>query len=540
MLNTPPTLSMRPPRRFWGWGALPDTLVPMESELVAAAISMHGAAPAGPVPRVDEFLLAAPGIAPPAALEAMFSGCAFDRLSHAGGKSYADLVRMWLRTPPITPDWVAYPADEQAIIDILDWASGANVAVIPHGGGSSVVGGVEPPEYGYAGTVALDMERLGRVVEIDKTSRAALIEGGAYGPDIEAQLRPHGLTLRHFPQSFAYSTLGGWIATRAGGHFATLATHIDDFVESTRLVSPAGIMETRRLPGSGAGPAPDRLVLGSEGTLGVISQAWMRLQSRPVHRAGATFRFAAMPAACAALRGLSQSGLYPSNCRLLDSAEVAFARVGDQVSPTLIVAFESADHPVEAWMARAGEIARDAGGFEMAKSGGGGAADTWRMAFLRMPYYRDLMVGAGVIVDTFESAVTWDKFDAFYDGVRTAVADAIRRVTGLEAVVSCRITHVYPDGPAPYFSYAVHGPAGGLPAALAAWREIKAACNAAVIDLGGTSTHHHAVGRDHMSGYRREAPGLFRAALGDVKRRFDPAGIMNPGILLDDEPIAIG
>ena len=136
---------MRPPRRFWGWGALPDTLVPMESELVAAAISMHGAAPAGPVPRVDEFLLAAPGIAPPAALEAMFSGCAFDRLSHAGGKSYADLVRMWLRTPPITPDWVAYPADEQAIIDILDWASGANVAVIPHGGGSSVVGGVEPP-----------------------------------------------------------------------------------------------------------------------------------------------------------------------------------------------------------------------------------------------------------------------------------------------------------------------------------------------------------------------------------------------------------
>jgi alkyldihydroxyacetonephosphate synthase len=538
-LTTDQTLSIRPPRRFWGWGALQDTLLPMETEAVAAAIALHGAESAGSPPEIDEFFLAEPRLKPPAALEPHFSTSAFDRLSHAGGKSYADLVRMWMRVAPIVPDFVAFPPNEQAVIDILDWASGANVAVIPHGGGSSVVGGVEPPELGYAATVALDLERLGRVVEIDTASRAALIEGGAYGPDIEAQLKPHGLTLRHFPQSFVYSTLGGWIATRAGGHFATLATHIDDFVESTRLISPAGIMETRRLPGSGAGPSPDRLVLGSEGTLGVITQAWMRLQSRPVHRAGATFRFNTMPAACAALRALAQSGLHPSNCRLLDAAEVAFARVGDQISPTLIVAFESADHPVEAWMARAGEIARDAGGEEMARSGdAGGAADTWRMAFLRMPYYRDLMVGAGVIVDTFESAVTWDKFDAFYNGVRSAVEDAVRRVTGLQATVSCRITHVYPDGPAPYFSYAVRGPAGGLASALAAWRDIKAACNAAVIDLGGTVTHHHAVGRDHLSGYRREVPGLFQAALGDVKRRFDPCGVMNPGILLDEETAA--
>jgi alkyldihydroxyacetonephosphate synthase len=531
-LDQPHTLSRRPPRRFWGWGALQDSLLPIEEGLVAAAIAGHGAPPCGPPPREPEFALAPPRIAPPATLADAFSATAFDRLSHAGGKSYADLARMWLRTPPAVPDYVAYPDSEQAIVDILDWASGAKVAVVPHGGGSSVVGGVEPPERGFAATVALDMERLGRVAAIDFASRAALIEGGAYGPDIETQLRPNGLTLRHFPQSFAYSTLGGWIATRAGGHFATLATHIDDFVESTRLVCPAGIMETRRLPGSGAGPAPDRLVLGSEGTLGVITQAWMRLQARPEHRASGTFRYIDMTTACAALRRLAQSGLYPSNCRLLDAAEVAFARVGDQTSPTLIVAFESADHPVDAWMARAAELARDAGGVEMEKPGGGGAADTWRMVFLRMPYYRDLMVGAGVIVDTFESAITWDKFDAFYDGVRAAVADAIRRVTGREAVASCRITHVYPDGPAPYFSYAVRGPEGGLASALAAWRDIKAACNAAVIDLGGTVTHHHAVGRDHVAGYQREVPALFRAGLGDVKRRFDPAGILNPGILL--------
>ncbi|HTZ71028.1 MAG TPA: FAD-binding oxidoreductase, partial [Acetobacteraceae bacterium] len=383
-----------------------------------------------------------------------------------------------------------------------------------------------------APSVTVDMERFGRVLDIDRTSRAALIEAGAYGPDLEAQLKPHGLTLRHFPQSFAYSTLGGWIATRAGGHYATLATHIDDFVENIRMVAPAGTIETRRLPGSGAGPAPDRLLIGSEGCFGIITRAWMRVQDRPRFKAAGTFQFRAMAPAIEALRRLAQSGLYPSNCRLLDAAEVTFARVGDGTSPMLIVAFESADHPTDAAMARAYEIVADSGGSAMPAAEGGGSADAWRMAFLRMPYYRDPMVGAGIIVDTFESAVTWDRFSAFYDGVRAAVADAIRRVTGGDVTLSCRITHVYPDGPAPYFSYAVRGPAGGLASALAAWREIKAACNEAVIGFGGTCTHHHAVGRDHLPGYDKEVPELMRAALQGVKIRFDPGAIMNPGVLL--------
>jgi alkyldihydroxyacetonephosphate synthase len=529
LMTAPTSLSQRPERRFWGWGATADTLFPPEEEAVAEAIAGHGAPPPGAVPRLEEFFLAAPRVAAPPSLAAMFSDSALDRLNHAGGKSYADLARMWLRQPPTVPDWVAYPPDEQAVVDILDWASGARVAVIPYGGGSSVVGGGEPPQQGFDACVSLDMERLGRVLEIDRASRAGLIEGGAYGPELEAQLKPHGLTLRHFPQSFAYSTLGGWVATRAGGHFATLGTHIDDFVESIRMMAPAGVVETRRLPGSGAGPAPDRLLLGSEGAFGVITRAWVRLQDRPRFRAARTFRFATMEAACAALRELSQSGLYPSNCRLLDAAEVAFARIGDRTSPTLIVAFESADHPVEAWLARAADIVAAEGGVALAESGG--AAEAWRMAFLRMPYYRDPMVGAGVIVDTFESAVTWNRFAAFYAGVKDAVAEAIGRTTGQRAVVSCRITHVYPDGPAPYFSYAARGPEGGLASALAAWRDIKAACNEAVVALGGTITHHHAVGRDHRSGYDVEVPALLRTALGDVKRRLDPAGVMNPGVM---------
>jgi alkyldihydroxyacetonephosphate synthase len=382
------------------------------------------------------------------------------------------------------------------------------------------------------------------VLEVDATSRSARLQAGVLGPELEAQLRPHGLTLRHYPQSFALSTLGGWIATRAGGHYATLYTHIDDFVQATRSVTPAGTLETRRLPGSGAGPAPDRLIIGSEGTLGVITEAWMRLQQRPRFRAAAAVRFAGMVQAVAAVRALSQSGLNPSNLRLLDPAEVGFNRVGDGRSPTLMLAFESADHPLQAWMARALELVADHGGRVDADAGAStpfashgskrGPSDQWRDTFLRMPYYRDEATRLGTIIDTFESAVTWDRFDAFYDGVRRDVAAAIEAATGREGFLSCRFTHVYPDGPAPYFTFAVQGSTSGdLGSALAAWREIKLACNASVVAHGGTITHHHAVGREHRSGYDLEVPALWRSAFAAAKQALDPRGVMNPGVLVD-------
>jgi len=403
--------------------------------------------------------------------------------------------------------------------------------------------------------VSLDMERFDRVLEVDIVSRSARIQAGVLGPALEAQLRPHGLTLRHFPQSFQFSTLGGWIATRAGGHYATHATHIDDFVQATRLVTPAGVVQTRRLPGSGAGPAPDRLVIGSEGTLGVITEAWMRLQQRPRFRASASVLFADFGAAVRCVRALAQSGLQPANCRLLDPAEVALAGVGDRRSPLLILGFESADHGVQAWMARALELVDDHGGRydtevvqrSMQPIDGSepehrqGSAGQWRDAFLRMPYWRDETTRRGVVLDTFESAVTWDRFDAFYDGVRREVAEAIRRATGHSARVSCRFTHVYPDGPAPYFSFAAAGSAtGDLASALARWREIKLACNAAVVGHGGTITHHHAVGRDHRGGYEQEVPPLLRQALQSAKAVFDPPGVMNPGVLFDPHGRTVG
>lgn len=548
------SLSRRPLRRFWGWGLAGDALAERERAIVQAMVVQVGARyEERPTPQAAEFDLSAPRAEPPAALATHFSATPHDRLNHSAGKSYADCARMWLRQAPSPPDWVAYPDDERAIIDILDWAQSSNVAVIPYGGGSSVCGGVEAAVgAGYLGAVSLDLERLNRVLEVDPVSRAARIQTGALGPELESQLKTHGLTLRHFPQSFEFSSLGGWIATRAGGHYATQYTHIDDFVEATRLVTPAGVMQTRRLPGSGAGPAPDRLVIGSEGTLGVITEAWLRLQATPRFRASASVKFDDFHRAVACVRALVQSGLNPSNCRLLDPLETVFSGVGDGRSAVLVLAFESSDHPLQAWMARALELVGDHEGrydraaVERSMAGEGssehrsGAAGAWREAFLRMPYWRDPAVGLGVIMDTFESAITWERFDDFYRNVKEDVARATRQATGQEVRLSCRFTHLYPDGPAPYFTFVTRAADGSVASALAAWREIKLAANAAVVTHGGTITHHHGVGRDHRSGYEREVDPLFRQMLAAAKRVADPQGILNPGVLIDPLDRTVG
>ena len=387
----------------------------------------------------------------------------------------------------------------------------------------------------YAGVISLDLRSMADVLEVDKASRAARVQAGVLGPHLEEQLRPHGYTLRFFPQSFEFSSLGGWLATRAGGHYATLHTHIDDLAESLRVITPAGVIESRRLPASGAGPSPDRLFLGSEGSLGVISEAWVRLQDRPRWRAMASVGFADYDAGVQATRALSQSGLYPTNCRLLDPAE-AFINAG---SPTavLLLGFESADHPVTAWMERGLELCRDHGGTlaedpqysdtadQAARSG---AADTWRASFLRMPYQRDALAAQSMIVETFETACTWDRFDQLRNSVNEAALSVLRDV-GAVGVVTCRFTHVYPDGPAPYFGIYAAGQWGKT---VEQWDEIKAAVSEAIITSGGTITHHHAVGRDHRPWYDQQRPDLFAATLRAGKATLDPAGILNPGVLI--------
>jgi alkyldihydroxyacetonephosphate synthase len=529
--------------KHWGWGYEDEQ--PSTQELgrtaafLAERLGFGSPEPELPVP-LREVSLPAVRLHPPQALEHICGQDPYQRALHAYGRSYSDIVRAFRGRFDHPPDVVAHPRDEAEVVSVLEWAGEVGAAVIPFGGGTSVVGGVEGavPE-AFTGVVTVNLKGLNRVLEVDRTSLAARIQAGALGPDLEQELGRHGLTLRHFPQSFQFSTLGGWIATRSGGHFATVYTHIDDLVESVRAVTPNGIWESRRLPGSGAGVSPDRLLIGSEGILGMITEAWMRVRPRPERRASAAVEFDSFGAGAEAVRRLSQAGLYPTNCRLIDAREAAFTGAGNGSKTLLMLGFESAGHDVEPWMSLALDCCADHGGrWERREGRGssgenqterGGAVGSWREAFLRAPYLRDTFVAIGVLSETFETAITWDRFEAFHAAVLSAASDAVRQVCGAGSV-TCRFTHVYPDGPAPYYTILAPARRGSE---LQQWAEIKRAASEAVLAAGGTITHHHAVGRDHRPWYDGQRPDLFASALRCAKCAVDPAGRLNPGVLID-------
>ncbi|HYH54308.1 MAG TPA: FAD-binding oxidoreductase [Solirubrobacterales bacterium] len=526
--------------KHWGWGY--EDQAPTAAQLREAAAGIRerfgfGGEVEASVP-LEEVELRGARLKPPSGLGDLFLDDRYERVSHALGKAYRDVARGFRGEFENPPDLVAFPRDESEIEAVLSWAEAEGAAVVPFGGGTSVVGGVEP-RLGERPVVSLDLRRLDRVLEVDPVSLAARIQAGATGPRLEEQLREHGLTLRHFPQSFEYATLGGWIATRAGGHFATLETHIDDLVESVRAITPRGTWQSRRLPGSGAGPSPDRLLIGSEGILGVIADAWVRVRPRPRFKTSTSVAFEDFGAAAGAVRKIAQSGLHPANCRLLDAGEAELTGAGDGSANLLILGFESAhqpmDHAMDAALAIAGEHAGTPGEVRAAGQGDG-AVDTWRGAFLLAPYLRDTFVACGVLSETFETAITWDRFDDFQATVMATTRRVVAEVSGAPAEgpgsprVSCRLTHVYPDGAAPYFTVLAPAIRGGE---VEQWDEIKAAVSEVLIDAGATITHHHAVGRDHRPWYDRQRPAPFAAALRAAKAELDPAGTLNPGVLID-------
>ena len=519
--------------KFWGWGHEDRTLSEADARAIAKRIGgLTGITPEGYIapPELNEINLAAPRLKAPAALEHICSTGDYDRAAHTYGKSYPDYIRAYARDFSPAPDMIAFPESEADVTALLDWADGAGAAVIPFGCGSTVVGGIEPVVGdGFKAVLTIDMRRMAKVLEIDPVARAARIQAGALGPGLEAQLKPSGLTLRHFPQSFEFSTLGGWIATRSGGHFATLYTHIDELVESLRTVTPAGVMASRRLPGSGAGPSPDRLIIGSEGALGIITEAWMRLQRKPTFRASAAVKFDSFESASQAIRAVAQAGLWPSNCRLVDAEETKLAGAGDGSFHLVVLGFESGDHPVDGWMARALECVRDQGGQFDAAGERDSIADAWRDAFIGAPFKREGLISCGILHDTFETAITWDRLADFHANVKAATEAAIQQATGAPGHVSCRFTHAYPDGCAPYFTLHAKATPGRE---LAQWKEIKQAASEALIREGGTITHHHAVGRDHMPWYTAQRPALMGEALAAVKARLDPKGMLNPGVIV--------
>ncbi len=518
--------------KHWGWGYEDEQLSPQQVRDAAAFVTKQlgfGSTDVDTPAPLADLSLPAPRLQPPASLEVICFSDDYERALHSYGRSYGDVLKAFRGRFDHPPDVVARPRDEAEVEAVLDWALSAGAAVIPFGGGTSVVGGVEARVDGrYAGVVTIDLKALDRVLEVDAVSLAARIQAGATGPRLEQQLAEQGLTLRHFPQSFQFSTLGGWIATRAGGHFATLYTHIDDLVESVRAVTPAGVWESRRLPGSGAGVSPDRLLIGSEGTLGLITEAWVRVRPRPTRRADAGVKFSSFADGAAAVRELSQSGLYPTNCRLIDAQEAKTTGAGDGTHALLVLGFEADERDVEPSMSVALDICTDLGG-DFERRGGGDSVGSWREAFLRAPYLRDTFVAMGVLSETFETATTWDRFPDLHARVTEAATAAVRDACGA-GTVTCRFTHVYPDGPAPYYTILAPARRGQE---LEQWAQIKQAASDAVIDAGGTITHHHAVGRDHRPWYDRQRPEPFAAALRGAKAAVDPSGALNPGVLID-------
>ncbi len=492
-----------------------------------------------PLPSLASVALPAPRVAVPDSLRGFATDAREARVRHTYGRGYRDLVRGHRGDFSPAPDLVATPREESEIERCLAWATREGVAVVPYGGGTSVVGGVEAgPSDRRAAVLCLSLEAMNAVLSIDPTNRLATAQAGILGPDLERSLGAEGFTLRHYPQSFEFSTLGGWVATRAGGHFATLWTHIDDRLHSVRMLTPKGPWQCGAVPASGAGPDPARWVLGSEGALGVITEATVRVLPRPRFRRSAGLRFEAFEGAVNAARAIAQSGMFPANCRVLDPGEALLNRVHfADGGAVLLLGFESADHPQEVEVARCVELAVGCGAScpegirrrDDVDAPRDAAGQQWRDAFLDGPYLQSALVSLGVLVDTFETCCTWSAFPALHADVVRSVEDALRAQCG-SGRVTCRFTHVYPDGPAPYFTFL--GPA--TPGReLEQWEHVKRSASEALLRHGATITHHHAVGRTHRPWYDRERPSLFADALRAAKRSLDPAGVMNPGVLID-------
>ena len=526
-------------RSFWTWGYVSDEPSLGERRAAARRLAERIGEVVEPpsVPVIEDIALPSPRLEVPAPLSAWVSTTTAERITHTYGGHSLELLKALRGQFDHPPDAVAHPRNEDELEATLAWCDRRGYGAIPYGGGTSVVWGVNvPPDADAA--VTIDLDNLNTVLEIDEVSRAARIQAGMLGPDLEAALKPLGLTLRHFPQSFPWSTVGGWVATRSGGHYATNHTHIDDFVEATRMLTPRGWFESRRLPGSGAGPSPDRMVIGSEGTLGIISDCWLRLQKRPVFRATAGVVFSTWRDGCEAVREIAQAKLWPANLRILDPSEAEFSAGLSGGRALLIIGFESSDIPQDANIRAAVTMARSRGGAvddgdiliddgSGRPTGRGGAVGAWRNAFIGVN--AGLTAGLGLLADTFETAVTWDRWPDFDAEVRERVGAALRAALR-GSRLSCRFTHVYPDGPAPYYSFSGIVPRG---AEAERWQIVKQAATEAVVAAGGTVTHHHAVGRLHRDGWDVQRPVPFADLWRAAKHSVDPNGILNRGVLID-------
>jgi len=531
-------------RNWWGWGNVEKYMhiSPGSLKVVPLSVDQIKLRPS----RIDISEL-------PIEIAKICSHNKFERLLHSRGRDFVDIVRNIHGIIDNPTDLVAFPETEEQILTLLRYCSVHMIACVPFGGGSSVADGVSPPSHnhGYNGCITIDMKNFNKILEIDKKSMCARIQCGMYGPHLEEKLKEHGLTLRHFPQSFEFSTLGGWLATRGGGHFATGLTHVDEMVESVRIVSPQGITQTRRLPGSGAGPAEHRHYIGSEGCYGILTEAWVRIRPRPKYRASATILFPADNAIDSFLRGANairlvvQSGLQPSNLRLVDGPELYRTTQIKATEQTagILLGFESASKVnLDPEMNMALKIATEVGGVVQGsnklhwtrsrKSGERkGIAGKWGKSFMSGGYLFSEACVRGILSNTFETSITWDKFEAFHKQIMSSLQKEIVKQCG-SGTVTCRLTHVYPDGPAPYYTIVATGILQPKDRRVEQWKAIRKVATKIMLEYGCTSTHHHAVGKFHRGHYEKERGTLFGPTLKAIKRVHDPKWIMNPDVLI--------
>ncbi|MBS1878810.1 MAG: FAD-binding oxidoreductase [Actinobacteria bacterium] len=483
---------------------------------------------------------------PPALVDAVGAENVFDstedRLRHATGRGYADLARLRLGALERAPDAVLVPADAAAVRRVIDASAAAGVAVVPFGGGTSVVGGVEPLRGGFERLVSLDLTAL-RGVEVDPRSLTARLGAGLRGPEAEAALARHGLTLGHFPQSFEYATIGGFAATRSAGQASSGYGRFDALVSAIRLLAPAGDLDTLETPHSAAGPALRELVVGSEGALGVIPEVTVRVRPAPAVRRYEGWMATGFEAGAEIVRTLAQGPGLPTVIRVSDEEETesslalsgprgiagrlfggylaARKRAGGAL---LIVGYEGDEESVARRRALTVRALRGGGAAYL----GGVAGRGWEHGRYQGPYLRDTLLGMGALVETLETSHTWSRLEELRAAVGAAIRDTLA-AAGTPPLVWCHLSHAYADGASLYFTFVCRARRGEE---VAQWRQVKTAACEAIVAHGGTITHHHAVGRDHAPYLEAEIGTGGIEALRALKERLDPAGIMNPAKLL--------
>jgi alkyldihydroxyacetonephosphate synthase len=528
---------------WWGWGpASAHEPLPDEVRGLLARLGIP-ARPTAPVP-LDEVRLP-PARLPAAAREALATIVGSRhvrtddeaRIRHCRGRSTTDLLRLRAGDAGAAPDAIVLPADHDEVLAVLRLASRERIVVVPFGGGTSVVGGLEPAGPAERPVVALDLARLAALGRVDRESGTAELGAGLRGPRAEALLAEHGLTLGHVPQSWEYATIGGFAATRSSGQASAGYGRFDDLVVGLRVATPVGSWELGRAPASAAGPDLRELLLGSEGAFGVITQVVARVRPLPARRIFEGWSVPDFATGTRLLRTLAASDLRPTVCRLSDETETVggLARPPQQaatgIDPAqgpsggchLVIGYEGSGPAVER---RAAEVAGVlvAGG---ARRLDAAAGPDWERSRFRAPYLRDALLDLGIFAETLETAGFWATLPALYAGVRAAVTDSLG-AAGLSPVVMCHISHLYETGASLYFTVVC---AQGVDP-IGSWRAAKAAAGDAIVAAGGTITHHHAVGTEHRPWLGAEIGDLGVDVLRAVKRTLDPAGILNPGILV--------